>query len=96
MKIVIHEAAKAELRKSRRWYDRRQPGLGIELLDDVRGALARIDSNPTIGLRYLNTHVRFHVDNAFSICDLLPGACQSHLCHGHRSQAAPARLLATA
>jgi hypothetical protein len=33
--VVVQSEAKAELRKARRWYDRRQFGLGDALLADV-------------------------------------------------------------
>jgi len=59
-KFVVHHEAKAELRKSREWYDSQQPGLGLELLDDLRAALSRIERDPEVGIRYLNTQFRFY------------------------------------
>lgn len=54
-KLIVHEQAKAELRKSRKWYDDRRDGLGGELLDDVQAALSRIERDPEIGMGYLNS-----------------------------------------
>lgn len=65
MKSVIHQEAKAELRKSREWYERQQEGLGLELLDDVRAALSTIERDPAIGVRYLNTPFMFYRTNRF-------------------------------
>jgi len=44
MRLVVHQDAKAELDKSRRWYEMRQDGLGLELLDDVLSPLSRIEA----------------------------------------------------
>jgi hypothetical protein len=65
MKIVVHPFAKAELRKSLHWNDRRQAGLGLRLHDDVQAALSRIECDSTIGMRYLNTPYRFHRTHTF-------------------------------
>jgi hypothetical protein len=48
MKLVVLAAAKAELRRSRQWYERRQQGLGSDLLDDVLAALTSIERNPDV------------------------------------------------
>ena len=59
MRLVVHQHAKSELAKSRRWYERRQEGLGLQMLDDVRSALYWIEAHPQLGIRYLNTPFRF-------------------------------------
>jgi toxin ParE1/3/4 len=65
MKLVVHQDARAELGKSRRWYEKRQDGLGFQLLDDVRAALSKIEHDPKIGNRYLNTPYRFYRTKQF-------------------------------
>ena len=41
--IVVESAAKKELRKARRWYEKRQAGLGNALLHEVLTALENIE-----------------------------------------------------
>ena len=65
MKLIVHEDAKAELRKSRRSYESRRDGLGFQLLDNMRTALDWIQSHPQLGIRYLNTPFRFHRTKQF-------------------------------
>ena len=64
-RIVLQSEAKAELRKARRWYHKRQPGLGDELLEEVLEALDRIERDNETGMRYEDTGYRFHVLHRF-------------------------------
>lgn len=88
MKIVVHTHAKAELRKSRRWYDKRQQGLGLDLLDDVEAALTRIDRDPLIGPRVLGTPFRFHRTRRFRFViyylELVDHICVMAIAHERR------------
>lgn len=88
MKLVVVREAKRELGKSRRWYDARQPGLGQGLLDDVLNALSRIEINPHIGPRYLNTRFRFHRTNRFPFIiyyfELIDHVCVMAIAHERR------------
>ncbi|HEX5105980.1 MAG TPA: type II toxin-antitoxin system RelE/ParE family toxin [Pirellulaceae bacterium] len=52
--------AEAELDDAIAWYNRRDPGIGLELEDEVRAAISRIEQNPGIGARYRNTDYRFY------------------------------------
>jgi len=65
MRLVVHQDARAELKKSRWWYEKRREGLGFELLDDVRAALATIEGDPTLGIRHLKTPYRFYRTKQF-------------------------------
>jgi toxin ParE1/3/4 len=79
MKCIVHSAAKAELRRSRHWYENRQSGLGFELLDDVFAALETIEEKPRIGMRYLETPYRFHCTSRFPYV-LYYLELEDHLC----------------
>jgi toxin ParE1/3/4 len=59
-RVVIESAAKAELRKARRWYEKRQSGLGEQLLNEALQGLERIERDELIGIRYAATRFRFH------------------------------------
>ena len=88
MKMVVHSAAQAELRKSRRWYEKRQPGVGLELLGDVRGALHRIQDDPEIGVRFLGTECRFYKTKRFPFViyyvELSDHICVMAIAHNRR------------
>jgi len=90
MKIVVHQLAKADLRKARLWHNRRQAGLGLKLLEDVQSALSRIDRDPKIGMRYLNTAFRFHRTHKFPyVIYYLVSAdhvCVMAIAHGRQRQ----------
>jgi toxin ParE1/3/4 len=58
--VVLQSEAKAELRKSCRWYDKRRAGLGDELLNDGLAALDKIERDNFIGLKFEKTRFRFH------------------------------------
>lgn len=58
--LIVLREAKAELGKSRKWYDKQQTGLGLELVDEVLAALSRIERDPETGPRYLNSQFRFY------------------------------------
>jgi len=63
--VVLQSEAKAELRRARLWYDRRRPGLGQGLLDEVLAALDRIERDNFVGLLYESTRFRFRRLNRF-------------------------------
>src|SRR5438552_6749463 len=90
MRIVVHQDAKAELQKSRRWYEKHGEGLGFRLLDDVRTALDRIQAQPQIGIRYLTTPFRFYRTNQFPFVvyylELSDHICIMAIAHERRRQ----------
>ena len=53
-RIVYHPEARAELLAAADWYENQQPGVGLNLHDDVNAALAKISRDPGIGARYRN------------------------------------------
>lgn len=59
-RVVVHQEAKAELRKARRWYELQRPGLGYDLLDEVQSGLSKIEADASTGVRYENTRYRFY------------------------------------
>lgn len=46
MRVELHPEARAEFRAAAIWYDERQPGLGDELIADVKLTLDRIAASP--------------------------------------------------
>lgn len=90
MRMVIHTEAKAEVRKSRRWYDERQEGLGLELLDEIRAALTRIQNDPRVGLRYGDSRYRFYKPKRFPFViyylELDDYVCVLAIAHERRKQ----------
>jgi toxin ParE1/3/4 len=65
MRVIVHQMAKAELRKSRCWYDREQPCLGLEFLDDVRAAIDKIGADPHLGIQFEDGPYRFYRTKRF-------------------------------
>jgi toxin ParE1/3/4 len=49
---ILHWQAQDELDQAAGWYNEQQPGLGSELLAEVREAIDQIERNPGIGPRY--------------------------------------------
>ena len=47
--IRYHPEAWAELLAAGDWYDIQQSGVGLDLLDEVSTALAKIENDPTVG-----------------------------------------------
>lgn len=57
---ILHRGAKKELDKAVAYNNRKRPGLGQGLLDEVLAALGKLESDPGIGARYRNTTRRFY------------------------------------
>lgn len=57
---ILDADAEAELDDAIDWYNRQQPGLGLELELEVRRAIVRIEHDPGIGARYESTDYRFY------------------------------------
>jgi plasmid stabilization system protein ParE len=47
-KVLLAPTAQCELDEAMRWYDSREPGLGIDLACEVDRCLERISQNPTL------------------------------------------------
>ena len=45
-RLIIRPEAEADLTDAAVWYDRREPGLGLELISEVHSAIARALKNP--------------------------------------------------
>jgi len=58
--VKLQSQAKRELKQARSWYERRQAGLGDELLDDVLNALEKIERDNLIGVQCEGTRFRFY------------------------------------
>lgn len=54
MEIALHAGATADLTSAGDWYESRQPGLGLELNDEVDLALDAIAENPRTWPRWPN------------------------------------------
>jgi len=46
MTVYLRPEAQEDLNAAADWYERQRPGLGTELLDEVLGALTRIEEAP--------------------------------------------------
>jgi plasmid stabilization system protein ParE len=46
--FVLNPLAEDDLADSRRWYNRQQPGLGDEFLEEAEAAFARIQRSPEV------------------------------------------------
>jgi len=46
MRVVSHPEADEELRAAALWYDKRQPGLGDDFLDEYERTVSRIAATP--------------------------------------------------
>jgi plasmid stabilization system protein ParE len=46
MKVIFHADAKKELTDARNYYNKEKPGLGLDLVREVRHATARVKDNP--------------------------------------------------
>jgi plasmid stabilization system protein ParE len=49
--VRFEDEADAEYREAGRWYDVRQPGLGLQFFDEVDAAIRRIVERPRLGAR---------------------------------------------
>jgi toxin ParE1/3/4 len=57
--VIIQREATAELEEGMSWYEKRKTGLGLDLESEVEKTIARVRRDPSIGMRYRNTQVRF-------------------------------------
>ena len=53
--VRFEDEADAEYREAGRWYDDRQPGLGLQFFDEVDAAIRRILDLPRLGVRVPRT-----------------------------------------
>jgi plasmid stabilization system protein ParE len=53
--VRFEDEADAEYREAGRWYDVRQPGLGLQFFDEVDAAICRIVDLPRLGARVPRT-----------------------------------------
>jgi plasmid stabilization system protein ParE len=60
--VRYHPAARAELRRAARWYERRRVGLGHALVDSVIDAEQRIRENPRSGAPFRENTRRMFVE----------------------------------
>ncbi len=58
--VKLNGLARAELDKAMAWYNEKQPGVGLELLDDVLSALDKVARDPGIGANYGTKGRRFY------------------------------------
>ncbi len=78
-KVIVIDVAREDLRDARRWYNKRQKGLGKRLTDDMAKTIKSIILNPNaFAIRYGDYRVanfetfpyaaHFHIDSAtFSV-----------------------------
>lgn len=52
MNVVLHLAAVADLTAAGDWYERRRPGLGLDLVEEIERALEVIAESPTAWPRW--------------------------------------------
>ena len=45
-RVIIRPRAEADLQEARQWYERQRPGLGKELVDEVRRAMRSLCEQP--------------------------------------------------
>ena len=45
-RLIVRPEAEADITNGAVWYDSREPGLGLELISEVRSAIARALKNP--------------------------------------------------
>jgi toxin ParE1/3/4 len=45
-RLIVRPEAEAEIADTATWYDSREPGLGLELISEVRSAIGRALQNP--------------------------------------------------
>jgi hypothetical protein len=91
--VNIHRLARAELDKAVAWYNKKQPGIGLELLDDVLSALEKIERDPGIGANYGTSILP---SQAVFLRHLLQGIAGSNLDRRNRPRAKAAGLLEAA
>lgn len=92
-RLIIRPEAEADLTDAATWYDKREPGLGLELLSEVHSGIARALKNPESFIRVRRTPtVRrvltrrfpfrvFFIDRRFnsSVCDSSRSSARSCL-----------------
>jgi toxin ParE1/3/4 len=59
-RAIVHPEADAELLEAMDWYDAKRFGLGLELMEEVRRAIERLESDPALGVRYGRSQVRYY------------------------------------
>ena len=47
-RTFVRPEAQTDIREAARWYEEREPGLGLRFLSEVRTSLQHIDDNPLI------------------------------------------------
>jgi toxin ParE1/3/4 len=57
--VIIQQEAAAELEEDMAWYEKRQTGLGLDLQSEVEKTIIRLRNDPSLGMRYWNTHFQF-------------------------------------
>lgn len=45
-RLIVRPEAEADITDAAAWYDNREPGLGLELVAEVRSAISRASENP--------------------------------------------------
>ena len=50
-RLIVRSEAEADLTEAALWYEGRDPGLGLELTAEIRGAIQRAVERPSTGLR---------------------------------------------
>lgn len=63
--VVIHTKAKAELDAAIGYYEKRKPGLGVDLRLEVEKAVSKVQQNPNIRSPYKATAFRYWVLRRF-------------------------------
>jgi plasmid stabilization system protein ParE len=58
MKVGFHPAADVEFRAAAAYYERRAPGLGMELSEELKRQCALVGEHPSVGARYDSAHRR--------------------------------------
>jgi plasmid stabilization system protein ParE len=59
--VIIRPGAEADLREARDWYEIRRPGLGDDLLNEIKLAVDRLAENPGCRPVYYNDFRRLMI-----------------------------------
>jgi len=51
-RVIVRPNAEADLREAWSWYESQRPGLGDELLIEIRAAIRRLETDPECRLLY--------------------------------------------
>lgn len=76
MRVTHHSAASNELTEAAEFYESRTPGLGLQFVEEVELAIARILSDPQIRVRTAPNSAMFSA--SISLGDLLPRRQRAH------------------